>query len=287
MTLARLAGLCLGPAIVCALLTVGARAQEAMPDVLISRQLAEAQGIKTGDLVRFSADESGAHAREFRVRGIYEPTPDPMELNDSKFKARLHLPDAQAITARPGDPLSHERVDTINIGLHTPADARTFARDVMDKVPITLAQPIGAATSAAGTFVVLERFHMAIALVTIVASTLFLLALSVMLVDERRETVGVLRLIGLTSQRVLVQVFVEGLLIAVGGAVFGLLLALASESLINAYFQWHYNTTLVFVRVTPKVWMECLVIAVPLGVLASVTASWALLRRQVMSLARR
>ena len=81
----------------------------------------------------------------------------------------------------------------------------------------------------ADVFVVLERFHLAIAIVTIVASTMFLLALSVMVVDERRETVGILRLIGLTTRRILAQVLVEGLFIAVAGALFGLGLALASR----------------------------------------------------------
>ena len=257
------------------------------PDILISRQLAEAFSIAAGDVVRFSTKQSGANAREFRVRGVYEPTPDPMELSGSKYKARLHLPDLLAMTARPGDPLAGENVDRINVALKNPAEAVTFATDVMSRAPATFVQTSRNATGPAGTFVVLERFHLAIALVTIIASTVFLLALSVMLVDERRETVGVLRLIGLTSQRVLVQVFVEGLLIAVGGAAFGLVLALGSESLINRYFQWHYNTALIFVRVTPTVMIECLLIAVPLGVLASVTASWALLRRQGLSLARR
>jgi ABC-type lipoprotein release transport system permease subunit len=149
------------------------------------------------------------------------------------------------------------------------------------------ARPIERAMGRASVFVVLERFHLAIALVTIFASTVFLLALSVMLVDERRETVGVLRLIGLTTRRVLAQVFLEGLVIAVAGALFGLVLALASERVINLYFQWHYNTALIFVRVTPAVAFQCLLIAVPLGVVASVSASWMLLRRQVMSLARR
>ena len=117
---------------------------------------------------------------------------------------------------------------------------------------------------------VLERFHLAIAIVTIVASTMFLLALSVMLVDERRETVGILRLIGLTTRRILAQVFVEGLFIAVAGALFGLGLALASEGLINRYFQWRYDTALVFVRITPAVALRSVVVAVPLGALASV-----------------
>jgi len=133
----------------------------------------------------------------------------------------------------------------------------------------------------------LRRFHLAIALVTIIASTVFLLALTIMLVDERRETVGLLRLIGLPVRRILVQIFLEGLLIATAGGLIGLLLASASESLINAFFQWRYDTALVFVRITPYVAAACLAVAVPLGTIATVTASWVLLRRNALRLARR
>ena len=150
-----------------------------------------------------------------------------------------------------------------------------------------LALPSGEAAGSAGPFRVLERFHLAIAVVTIVAATVFLLALSIMLVDERRETVGVLRLIGLPVRRILVQILLEGLLVAGVGAVFGLVLALLSEQLINRFFQWRYDTALVFVRVTKDVALTCVTIAVPLGASATVVASWALLRRGGLRLARR
>ena len=130
----------------------------------------------------------------------------------------------------------------------------------------------------------LERFHFAIAAVTIVAATVFLLALTIMLVDERRETIGVLRLIGFPARRILLQVLVEGLVIASAGALFGLALALASEGLINRFFQWRYDTALLFVRVSPGVAATCLAIGVPLGALATVAASWALLRRGALRL---
>ena len=122
---------------------------------------------------------------------------------------------------------------------------------------------------------------------TIVASTVFLLALTIMLVDERRATVGVLRLIGLPIRRILVQLFIEGILIATVGSLFGLVLSLVSEGLINRFFQWRYDTALIFVRVTPEVAAICVAIAVPLGVSATVVASWALLRRNGLRLARR
>ena len=77
------------------------------------------------------------------------------------------------------------------------------------------------------------------------------------------------------------------MLVAAGGAAIGLALALASQSLINGFFQWRYDTALVFVRVTRDVAFTCVAIAVPLGAAATVLASWALLRRNGLRLARR
>ena len=108
-----------------------------------------------------------------------------------------------------------------------------------------------------------------------------------MLVDERRETVGVLRLIGLPVRRILTQILLEGLIVASGGALFGLVLALFSQGLINRFFQWRYDTALVFVHISPEVAATCVWIAVPLGASATVCASWALLRRSGLRLVRR
>jgi ABC-type antimicrobial peptide transport system permease subunit len=153
-------------------------------------------------------------------------------------------------------------------------------------MPGVIAAPANESTPP-GPFRVLERFHMAIASVTIAAATVFLLALTIMLVDERRETVGVLRLIGLPVHRILTQILLEGLVVASGGALFGLGLALLSQGLINRFFQWRYDTALVFVHVSPAVAFMCVWIAVPLGATATVCASWALLRRNGLRLVRR
>lgn len=263
-------------------------AQESRPpSILISRQLAELEGLATGDEVRLATDERGSNARAFRIAGIYEPTPDPMRLGVSPRAVRLHLTDLLALTRDPATPAGTEHVEAINVALLDPEDARAFASDVNARIPGVFARRTTGAAGSASTFVVLERFHLAIAAVTIVAATVFLLALTIMLVDERRATVGVLRLIGLPARRIMVQVLLEGLLIAGAGALFGLLLALASEGLINKFFQWRYDTALIFVRVTPIVAATCLAIAVPLGAVATVAASWALLRRSGLRLARR
>ena len=260
---------------------------QALPAVLLSRQLATLEGLAVGDEVQLAVDANGGTSQRFRIAGIYEPTPNPMRLGVVPREVRLHLPDLLALTRDPATPAGTERVESINVSLVDPASAAAFARDVNARTPGVFARRATGAAGLGSTFVVLERFHFAIAAVTIAAATVFLLALTIMLVDERRETVGVLRLIGLPARRILVQVLVEGVLIAGAGALFGLALALASESLINRFFQWRYDTALIFVRVTPRVAALCLAIAVPLGAAATVAASWVLLRRGALRLARR
>jgi ABC-type lipoprotein release transport system permease subunit len=257
------------------------------PPILLSRQLAEEEHLSVGDIVRVAPHADGSSAREFRVAGIYEPTPNPARLGQVPREMRFHLPDLLDLTREPGTPIGAEPIEGLNIALKDPADARLFARDLNARMPGLFARLSTEAAGSAGPFRVLERFHLAIATVTIIAATVFLLALTIMLVDERRETVGVLRLIGLPVRRILTQILLEGLLVAAVGAVFGLLLSIVSEGLINRFFQWRYDTALVFVHVTPDVALKCVAIAVPLGAAATVVASWALLRRNGLRLARR
>jgi len=256
-------------------------------DILISRQLAAEQGLSVGRVVQLATDATGTGARSFRIAGIYEPVPDPARLGAVPREVRMHLPDMLHVMRVPGQLAGTEYIGAINVALTDPKDATAFSRDINARMPGVVARPSSEAAGSAGPFRVLERFHLAIAVVTIVAATVFLLALTIMLVDERRETVGVLRLIGLPARRVLVQVLIEGVIVASAGAAFGLVLAVLSEGLINAFFQWRYDTALVFVRITRDVALTSTAIAVPLGASATVVASWALLRRSGLRLARR
>ena len=258
-----------------------------MPAILLSRQLMEARQLRVGGTVRLSTDASGADARTYRIVGVYEPAPDPMRFAQPRFEGRLHLPDLVSMTADPTDPGSLETVTSINVALKRPADAASFARELAARVPGALARPTSAPDERASTFVVLERFHLAIAIVTVVGSAVFLLALMVMLVEERRSVVGILRLIGFTRRRILLQVFTEGAIIAVAGAAFGVLFALASQRFFNRFFQWRYDTALVFLRITPAVVLQSVAMAIPLGILASIVASWTLLGRQLLALIKR
>ncbi len=256
------------------------------PGVLLSRQLMASRGLRVGDTVRLAPRPSGEGERRFRIVGVYEPTPDPMRFAQASYEARLHLPDLLSLTASSNRDRS-ETVSSINVALVNPADADAFAREVSARLPGATARSTSAPNERTSTFIVIERFHLAVAIVTLLGSALFLLALMVMLVDERRETVGTLRLIGLTRSRILLQVLAEGVLIAAVGTLFGLLFALVTQGGFNRFFQWRYDTALVFVRITSGVVIQSVLLAVPLGVAASLVASWTLLRRQPLALVRR
>lgn len=262
------------------------RAEEKLPEVLVTRQLLAARRLQVGDVVRLAAHADGRGARPFRIVGVYEPTPDPMRLAAERHEVRLHLPDHLDLVADPDDPLGAESVTAINIAVRAPGDVRALEREIPARLPDALVIP-ARAPRGNDPFVVLERFHVAISLVTVLGGTAFLLALMVMRAEERREVAGVLRLVGFTRRRVLVQVMLEGMAMAVGGALFGVALAVVAQHAFNAFFQWRYDTALVFVRVTAGIAAKCVALAVPLGVAAGVAASWALLRRPVLDLLRR
>ena len=256
------------------------------PAILVSRQLAARARLAVGDVVTLAVDAGGTRGRQFRITGIYEPTPDPMRFTADRLEARLHLPDVIDFTADPADPASREAVSAINLELAGGAKPNLFASDLMAQAPGIVVRPT-ARSATDDPFVVLDRFHVAISAVTMVAGTAFLLALMVIRAEERRETVGILRLVGISRRTLLASVAIEGLVVAAIGAAFGILLAYASEGLVNRVFQARYDTALVFVRVTPSIAMRAIVVAAPLGILAGIGASWTLLRREVLSIFHR
>jgi len=256
------------------------------PSVLISRQLLRDAHLAVGDVILLSADRAGANAARFRIAGVYEPTPDPLKYNVDRLEARLHLPDLIRLTVNPADPQSAESVTALNVRLVNPADADRFAGDVARRSIGLVARPTARAREG-DPFTVLERFHLAIAAVTIAGSTAFLLALMVIRAEERRDMVGMLRLIGISRRSIVLEILVEGVVVAIAGAIFGVMLASAAQYGINRFFQARYDTTLVFVRVTASIVIRCLVIALPVGVVTGAAAAWTLLRRAPASLIRR
>jgi putative ABC transport system permease protein len=280
------APLILGLAAVAAAPAAGS-SPDAPPAILVSRQLIASEHLKIGDVVMLSSDPAGANARPFRIAGSYEPVPDPARLGEARLEARFHLPDLLQLRGDSRDPATSESVGAINVRLVDPGDAPAFARELSARLPGVIVRPTLQDDRSVDVMAILDRFHMAIALVTVVASSLFLLALMVMMVDERRGMVAALRLIGLRRRRILQHVVVEGLMIAVAGAAFGVALAAVLEGVFNGFFQWRFDTSLVFVHVTPRIVWRSALLAVPLGVLATVLSSWSLVRGDAGALTRR
>ena len=255
-----------------------------LPAILISRQLAEQEHLRAGDTATLALDAAGSGPRPFRIDGVYEPTPDPMRFTARRLEARVHLPDLIAMTADQADPGSAESATAINIRLSDPLRAAAFSSALAARAPGIFARPTVRARDGSDPFAVLERFHFAVAIVTVLGSTAFLLALMVMRAEERRETVGIIRLIGISQRSILLEILVEGLLIATAGAVFGIMLAIATQGAVNQFFQWRYDTALVFVRVTRSIALQSVAVSVPLGIVAGLVGSWTLLRRDVAAL---
>jgi putative ABC transport system permease protein len=303
MPVRRLAALLLTVALPAAVEAVPPAAEPgAVPQVLVSRQLLEKEHLEIGEVISLSGAASGRNKRLFRIVGTYEPVADPARLGDPSLAVRLHLPDLIDLGSDALDPQAHERAGAINVKLAGRAnpgddnvgdadaggrDVKAFGRELATRMPGLEVHSTVPREREADPFVVLERFHLAIAVVTVFASSMFLLALMVMLVDERRQTVAILRMIGLRRRRILLQVLAEGLLVALAGAGFGVLLAAVLQGGFNHFFQWRYDTSLVFVRVTPQIAARSVLLAVPLGVAASAMSSWSLLRRDALNLARR
>ena len=262
-------------------------ADGAVPTILVSRQLAARAHLSVGDRVTLGSDSRGTRRADFRIAGIYEPTPDPMRFTAARIEARMHLPDLIDLASGPDDAAAREAATAINVRLADPAADRTaFASEVMARAPGVVARSTSRIRDD-DPFAVLDRFHVAISAVTMVGGTAFLLALMVIRAEERRETIGILRLVGISRRTLLASVAVEGVMIAALGAVFGVVIAVASEGIVNRIFQARYDTALVFVRVTPSIALRSILIAAPLGVAAGVAASWTLLRRSILSIIRR
>ena len=278
-------------AVCCSALLTGAsvhaagQSESGVADVLVSRQLAARLHLAVGNVITLAADPAGARAGRFRVAGVYEPTPDPMKFNVERLEVRLHLDDLIGVAADPADPSSADTVSAINVRLDDPSAGAGFSRALSARAPFVVAGQTGGSESA--TFVVIDRFHTAIAVVTVIGSTAFLLALMVIRAEERKETVGVLRLIGISRRTILAEVVVEGLVVAVAGAVFGVLFAWLAQRAVNLFFQSRYDTTLVFMRITRAIALRSIVVALPVGVVAGTVASWLLLRRGMTALVRR
>lgn len=258
---------------IAAIAPVSARGQ-VCPDgleVLFERPYAESAGVVTGAtvFVRPAVESPPCAAR---VAGIFEPPPDPATLNAARPRVLFHLPHLQALTGRDTE------VDYFTVLARPDVNLVELAQDLEPLLPGAQVLPVSeVAERSSTTFRVVSRFHTAIAGITLIAGGVFLACIMILKVQERRIPTAASRLAGIPRRFLFWWTVTEAALLSCLGGAAGLGIGIGASSIVNAYYQRHYDTTLVFSRVTGEVVAEALLLAVVLGMAAGVFAGARLL----------
>jgi putative ABC transport system permease protein len=247
-------------------------------EIAVERGTALALGLGVGDTVRLGTAPDSL-VRTAVVAAIYEPRPDPAEISRQAAGIRLHLPDLAALLGTP------DRVDRFGLGLRpgVPVDSavatlnagafgfRAYASETI-------------ATESSQTFLVVSRFHRAIAVITIVASAVFLLCIMLLKVEERRMDAAVMRFVGVRRRTIFGALVLEAALVAVCGSIAGAGIAYVAGAITNAYYQRFFATELVFSLITPRIVLFGVALSLGLGFAAGALAAWRLVRTRPMVL---
>jgi len=248
------------------------------PQVAVERQLAEALRLSVGDTVLLGPIADLA-TRPAVVGAIYEPRPDPAEIAKRERHIRLHLPDLATMLGEP------DRVDRFGLGLQegvtpdtvvTVLDRSAFGYQAYSSRTI--------ASESSQTFLVVSRFHRAIAVITIVASAVFLLCIMLLKVEERRLDAAVMRFIGVRRRTIFGALLLEAGVVAAFGSVVGTGLAYAAGLATNAYYRRFFDTALTFSLITPDIVLFRVALSLALGVLAGAVAAWRLVHTRPLVL---
>ncbi|HYC33415.1 MAG TPA: FtsX-like permease family protein [Gemmatimonadales bacterium] len=261
-------------------LTAAARGPLAaqVAEVAVPTATAEALGLRVGDTVRIGAAPDSLR-RLAVVSAIYEPRPDPAEITRRAYGLRLHLPDLAALLGAP------DRVDRFGVALRRGVTADSAAALLNAGAFGFRAYPSDSiASGSSQTFLVVSRFHRAIAVITIVASAVFLLCIMLLKVEERRMDAAVMRFVGVRRRTIFGALLLEAAVLAVAGAVLGAGIAYVASAITNAYYQRFFRTDLVFSLITVRILLFGVSLSLLLGLVAGAAAAWRLVRTRPMVL---
>jgi putative ABC transport system permease protein len=265
-------------------LVLGAETQAQAPlrSITIDERLATRAALAVGETAVL-APSAGARGDTVVIAGITRRSADPSEIARSEFRVRLHLDHLQAITGI-GDRVGRFAVQTRDVpGAVDSAAARINALAFGFRA--YPASEVAVETSA--TFRVVNRFHRAIGVITIVASAIFLLCITLLKVDERRRDAGALRLMGISRATIVRAVVLEASLIAIIGSLMGAAFGYLAGWIVNWHYQGVYTTPLKFAIVTPGIVLFATALSLGLGVIAGLLAAQRLVRRAPLELVGR
>jgi putative ABC transport system permease protein len=246
--------------------------------VAIDDAFAERAHLKVGDRVSISA-RPGTDGDTVIVGAIVRRGADPSEVARGDLRVWMHLDQLQAVAGY-GD-----RVDRFAIATTPAADIpRLIDRINAVAFGFQAYRSRDIAVETSRTFQVVSRFHRAIGIITIVASSVFLLCIMVLKVEERRRDIAALRLMGISRATVMRAIVIEAALVAVLGSALGVALGWAASLLVNWHYQALYRTPLAFSIVTPPTVAFAVSLSLVLGIAAGVMASLRLVRTPPLAL---
>jgi putative ABC transport system permease protein len=249
--------------------------------IAVDEAFADAARLNVGDTVSISARPGSepAAGEPVVIGAIYARSADPSEVARGDYKVRMHLDQLQRISGY-GD-----RVDRFAIATTDNADiARTLERVNRQAFGFRAYRSRDIAVETSRTFLVVSRFHRAIGVITIVASSVFLLCIMVLKVEERRRDIAALRLMGISRSSVVQSIVIEAGLVAVLGSVLGVLLGWATSLFVNSHYQALYQTPLEFSILTGPIIAFAVSLSLLLGIAAGLAASWRLVRTPPLTL---
>ncbi len=246
--------------------------------VAIDARMASDFGLAIGDIVWLSA-KAGERGDSARVAAIVERRADPSEVARQEFRVRLHLDHLQQLLEL------DDRVDRFAVGTRSGVTADSVVARVNHVAfGFRAHRSRDVAVQSSRTFRVVERFHRAIGIITVVASAVFLLCLLLLTVEERRRDIAALLLMGVSRSTVVRSVVIEAAIVSLSGSAMGAVIGWICSLLVNAHYQAVYRTPLLFALMTPGILAFATLLSLTLGIAAGGLAAWRLVRTPPLAL---
>jgi putative ABC transport system permease protein len=256
--------------------TVG-RLPPVVRGIAVDERAAEDLGLTVGGAVWLSA-RPGERGDRARVEAIVARRADPAEVARREHRVRLHLDHLQGLLGL------DDRVDRFAVEARAGQADSLVARVNHVAFGFRAHRSRDVAVGSSRTFRVVERFHRAIGVITVVASAVFLLCLLLLTVEERRRDIAALRMMGMSRATIVRAIVIEAALVSLAGCVVGAGVGWGASLLVNAHFQAVYRTPLAFALITPDILLFATLLSLALGVLAGAGAAWRLVRTPPLAL---
>lgn len=246
--------------------------------IAIDARMAEDLGLSPGSMARLSG-KPGVAGDSVRIDAVFERKADPAEVARREYRIRTHVDHLQSMLGL------DDRVDRFAVGVPDSISVDSaIARINHVAFGFRAHKSTDVAVQSSRTFRVVERFHKAIGLITVVASAVFLLCLLLLSVEERRRDIAALRLMGISQGTVVRAIVIEAALVSIIGSVIGAGIGWIASLIVNAHFQQVYRTPLLFALLTPEIFAFATLTSLVLGIGAGTLAAWRLVRTPPLAL---